>query len=150
MDKKEIVIYQSKTGAIEFKGDVEKDTIWASQAQIADAFEVNVRTVNEHILNIYKTKELLKNSTIRKFRIVQKEGKREITREIKHYNLDMILSVGYRVNSKKATKFRQWSTKTLKDHLIKGYTINRKKISNNYKQFLSSVEDVKKLIKIDS
>lgn len=146
MNKKEVIIYQGKSGAIEFKGDIEKDTIWATQAQIASAFDVNVPTINEHIKNIYKTKELLENSTIRNFRIVRKEGKREVIREIQHYNLDIILSVGYRVNSKKATKFRQWATKTLKDHLIKGYTLNRKRISTNYAQFLSAVDDVKKLL----
>lgn len=146
MNKKEIIIYQTKKGAIEFRGDIEKDTIWATQAQISDAFGVNVRTVNEHILNIYSSKELNKKSTIRKFRIVRKEGKRNIFRDIQHYNLDMILSVGYRVNSKKATKFRQWATKILKDHLVKGYTINRKRISANYEQFLKSVDSVKKLL----
>lgn len=78
--------------------------------QIPSAFDVDVRTVNEHIKNIYKTNELEENSTIRKFRIVQKEGSREIEREVNHYNLDMIISVGYRVNSKTATLFRQWAT----------------------------------------
>ncbi|MFW5853659.1 MAG: virulence RhuM family protein [Patescibacteria group bacterium] len=146
MSKKEIVIYQAKSGAIEFKGDIGNETIWASQSQIAEAFEVDVRTINEHILNIYKSKELSKKTTIRNFRIVQKEGKREVSREVKHYNLDMIISVGYKVNSKKATKFRQWATKTLKDHLTKGYTINRKRITKNYHEFLKSVEEIKKLL----
>ncbi|MEX0919049.1 MAG: virulence protein RhuM/Fic/DOC family protein [Candidatus Paceibacterota bacterium] len=146
MKKNNIIIYQAKSGALEFKSDLKEDTIWASQIQIAEAFKVNVRTVNEHIINIYKTKELFKKGTIRKFRIVQKEGNREISRDIQHYNLDIILSVGYRVNSKKATKFRQWATKTLKDHLVKGYTINRKRIDKNYLEFLRSVEEVKKLL----
>ncbi len=101
--KTDIIIYQSKNGKIEFKGDFEKDTIWASQKQIAKVFNVNIRTINEHLQNIYKNKELEKKSTIRKFQIVQKEGNRNINREITFYNLDAILSIGYRVNSKQAT-----------------------------------------------
>ncbi len=148
--KNNIVIYQSKSGAIELKGDFKHETVWATQAQIAEAFDVNVRTINEHITNIYKTNELNKGSTIRNFRIVQKEGKREVEREISHYNLDMILSVGYRVNSKNATKFRQWATKTLKSHIVDGYTINPTRIEKNYEAFLSAVEKVKLLIPQDT
>jgi len=146
MEKNKIIIYQHKSGAIEFKGDFTKETIWATQAQMALAFNVNVRTINEHIKNIYKTKELTEKSTIRNFRIVQDEGGRNITRIIKHYNLDMILSVGYRVNSKTATRFRQWSTKILRQHIIQGYTINKKRIAKNYNEFLQMVESVKKLL----
>lgn len=144
--QKNIVIYQSKSGAIELKGDLQAETIWASQAQVADAFDVDVRTINEHIKNIYKTDELDERSTIRKFRIVQKEGKREVEREVKHYNLDMILSVGYRVNSKKATQFRQWATKTLRVHITQGYTINRRRIARNYDEFMKAVADIQILL----
>lgn len=140
------VIYQAPNGAIELRGDVERETVWASQIQIAEAFDVDVRTINEHIQNIYKTTELKEGSTIRKFRIVQKEGKREVSREVNHYNLDMILSVGYRVNSKNATQFRQWATKTLRDHITKGYTINRKRIAKNYDAFMRSVADIQALL----
>ncbi len=101
-NKNEIIVFQNKSGAIEFKGDFEKETLWATQMQIADAFDVNIRTVNEHIKNIYKTEELSEKPTIRKFRIVQKEGKREVEREVQRYNLDMLLSAGYHVNSKKS------------------------------------------------
>lgn len=87
---KELVIYQAKNGALELRGDFKHETVWATQAQIATAFDVSVPTINEHIKNIYKTKELEQNPTIRKFRIVQKEGKREIERDVIHYNLDMI------------------------------------------------------------
>ena len=90
--KNDIVIYQAKSGAIELRGDTSHETIWATQAQIATAFNVDVRTVNEHIQNILKTKELTKSSTVRNFRTVQREGRREVEREVKHYNLDMILS----------------------------------------------------------
>ncbi|MEI6843119.1 MAG: virulence protein RhuM/Fic/DOC family protein [bacterium] len=146
ISKNSVVIYQAKNGAIELRGDFSRDTVWATQAQIASAFDVDVRTINEHIKNIYKTKELFESSTIRKFRIVQKEGERKIEREINHYNLDMILSVGYRVNSKKATQFRQWATKTLRGHIVDGYTINKKRITQNYEQFLEAISTIKKLL----
>ena len=146
INENKIVIYQTKSGALEFRGDVKSETIWATQAQIAGAFNVNVRTINEHIINIFKTEELLEKSTIRNFRIVQKEGNRNIEREIKHYNLDVILSVGYRVNSKQATNFRIWATKTLREHITKGYTINRKQISKNYDSFLKTVESIQNLL----
>ncbi|MGB2580201.1 MAG: RhuM family protein [Minisyncoccia bacterium] len=144
--KKEIIIYQAKSGAIALRGDFGKETVWATQAQIAVAFDVDVRTINEHIKNIYKTKELLESTTIRNLRIVQNEGKREVEREVKHYNLDMILSVGYRVNSKKATAFRHWATKTLRAHIVDGYTINRTRIAKNYDAFAQAVADVKALL----
>lgn len=143
---KQLIIYQAKSGAIELRGDFDQETIWATQAQIASAFDVDVRTINEHIKNIYKTGELREPPTIRNFRIVQKEGKRFIEREINHYNLDIILSVGYRVNSKKATMFRQWATKTLREHITKGYTINRKRIAQNYDSFMKAVADIQILL----
>ncbi len=143
---REVVIYQSKTGAIELKGDFRQETIWATQAQIALAFGVDVRTINEHVKNIYRSEELKEKSTIRNFRIVQKEGKRLIEREVHHYNLDMIILVGYRVNSKTATKFRQWATKTLREHITKGYTINRKQIGKNYDKFMKAVVDIQSLL----
>lgn len=134
-----VVVYQTKSGALELRGDSKNETVWATQAQIAVAFGVNVRTVNEHIKNIYKTEELSESSTIRNFRIVQNEGRRVIEREVQHYNLDMIISVGYRVNSKTATNFRIWATKTLKQHIVSGYTINRARISKNYDEFMATV-----------
>ncbi len=146
MKKSNLVIYQAKNGAIELRGDFSRETVWATQAQIALAFGVDVRTINEHIKNIYSSGELRELSTIRKFRIVQKEGDREVEREIGHYNLDMILSVGYRVNSKTATRFRQWATKTLREHITKGYTINRRRIASNYTAFLKSVADIQALL----
>ena len=144
--KKGVVIYQAKSGAIELRGDFSRDTIWASQIQIASAFEVDARTINEHIQNILKTKEIGEKSTIRNFRTVQTEGKREVEREVKHYNLDMILSVGYRVNTMKATQFRQWATKTLREHITKGYTVNRKQIAKSYDAFMKSVADIQALL----
>ncbi len=125
--KGEIVIYQSKDGP---KLDVllEKETVWLTQKQMALLFDKGIPTINEHIKNIYKEGELEEKSTIRKFRIVQKEGGRLVERDIDFYNLDVIISVGYRVKSLRGTQFRIWATKTLKEHLIKGYTINEKRL----------------------
>lgn len=148
--KNNVVIYQAKSGAIELKGDIGRETVWATQAQIAEAFDVTVRTINEHIQNIIKTEELQEKTTLRNFRIVQKEGKREVERDIKHYNLDMILSVGYRVNSKKATIFRQWATKTLRNYIVDGFVVDKKRIAKNYTHFLTIVDDIKKLLPVSS
>ncbi len=141
--KKETIIYQAKSGAIELKEDLKEETVWASQKQLAHIFSVKVPTINEHILNIFKTNELEKNSVIRKFRITATDGKSYLT---KHYNLDAIISVGYRVNSLKATQFRIWATKTLKQHIVHGYTINPSKIDKNYQSFIQAVEEVKQLV----
>ncbi len=143
---KGVIIYQTKSGAIELRGDFQAETVWATQTQIASAFSVDVRTINEHIQNVLKTKELTEKATIRNFRIVQKEGKREVERDVKHYSLDMILSVGYRVNSKTATQFRQWATKTLRQHIVQGYTINKKRVAENYQQFVDAVDNIKQLL----
>lgn len=143
---RDVVVYQTKSGAIELRGDNVHETVWATQAQIADVFWVDVRTVNEHIKNIYKMKELTEEGTIRNFRIVRKEGHREVFRDVMHYNLDMILSVGYRVNSKTATEFRQWATKTLRDHIVKGYTFNASRIATQYDAFIKDVRNIQALL----
>ena len=142
-NKKGLVIYQAKSGAIELRGDFTRETIWATQAQIAEVFSVNVRTVSEHLVNIFKNKELSRDSVIRNFRNTATDGK---TYNTQFYNLDAIISVGYRVNSKTATLFRQWATKTLREHITKGFTVNPKIIKHNYAQFLSVVDDIKKLL----
>ena len=144
--KKEIIIYQGKSGAIELKGDFKHETIWASLDQIANVFERDKSVISRHLRNIYKEKELDKFSTVAKNATVQIEGRRRVERIIEYYNLDAIISVGYRVNSKKATEFRKWATKTLRQHILQGYTINRKRIGKNYDAFLKAVEDVKKLL----
>lgn len=143
---KEIVIYQAKSGAIELRGDFGQETIWATQAQMAMVFNVTPQNITLHLKNIFRDKELDKNSTCKESLQVQKEGNREIKRKIKLYNLDVIIAVGYRINSNVGTKFRQWATKTLKAHVLDGYTINRSRIAQNYKAFLKSVEQVKKLL----
>jgi prophage maintenance system killer protein len=140
---KNLAIYQAENGAIELKLDENQESFWASQKQIADIFSVDVKTINEHIRNIYNSEELKKKSTIWKFQIVQKEGNRDINREVFHYNLDMVISIGYRVNSKTATKFRIWATKTLKQHITKGYTINKNLLNQKKDLYLKALEDIK-------
>lgn len=139
-------IYQMANGGIQLKTDVEHDTIWANLAQIAELFETDKSGISRHINSIYHSGELDKMGTIANFATVQTEGKREISRNIQYFSLDVILSVGYRVNSKKATHFRQWATKTLKDHIHKGYTINKNRIQKNYDDFIKAVDDVKNLL----
>ena len=109
----QIILYRTQDGAVQVEVMYQADTFWLSQKQLSELFDVDVRTVNEHLQNIYKSGELLQSSTIRKIRIVQREGKRDVTREIDFYNLDAAISVGYRVNSTQATQFRIWATRTL-------------------------------------
>ena len=139
-------MYQAKSGAIELRGDAQKETLWATQAQIADVFGVERSVVTKHIRNIYKEKELEQKATCAKFAQVQTEGSRVVERSLEHYNLDTIISVGYRVNSKTATQFRQWATRTLHEHITKGYTINKKQIGKNYEAFIKSVAEVQALL----
>jgi len=130
-------------GEIELKVSVDSDTVWLTQKQIAELFEVTKQNISLHIIEIFKTNELLKSSTVKKFLTVQKEGNREVTRNIEHYNLDMIISVGYRVNSKKATSFRQWATSVLKNYITNGYVINSDKITHD--RFVSLENKVEQL-----
>lgn len=148
--EEKIAIYQSPNGAIQLKADIKQDTIWASLMQIVALFETDKSGISRHINNIYKTGELSKKGTVAKFATVQKEGGREVSRNVEHYSLDVILSIGYRINSKKATHFRQWATKTLKDHIYKGYTINRNRVQKNYSEFLKVIDDVKTLLPADT
>jgi len=131
MDKcseSDMIIYND--GELELSVSVGKETLWLTQKQIAELFEVTVPNINMHIKAIYKEEELFENRTIQKYLIVQQEGKRTVKREVEHYNLDVVISVGYRVNSKKATTFRQWATKILKNYITDGYVINSEKITN--------------------
>jgi len=144
--KKEVVIYQAKSGAIELKGDFSKETFWATQAQIAEMFDVTPQNVTLHLGNIFKDKELEIKATCKESLQVQIEGKRKIERNVKLYNLDAIIAVGYRINSTVGTKFRQWATKTLRTHIVDGYTINRSRIGKNYDAFMKSVGDIQALL----
>ena len=108
----------------------EGEAIWLTQALIAELFQKDVRTINEHLVNIFAEGELTREATIRKFRIVRTEGKREVAREIEHYNLEAILSVGYRVRSHRGTQFRQWATARLSEYLVKGFTMDDERLKN--------------------
>lgn len=142
-DSKQIVIYQAPSGAIELRGDITKETIWATQSQMAAVFGVNPQAVTKHLINIYTEGELSKEATCSKMEQVQIEGKRIVHRTVEFYSLDAIISVGYRISSKTGTKFRQWATKTLREHIIDGYTLNQKRIyelkENQFKEFEEAV-----------
>ena len=144
--KSNLIIYQTKSGALELKGDFSHETIWATLDQIAQVFGRDKSVISRHFSSIYREKELDRQATVAKNATVQKEGNREVRRVIEYYNLDAIISVGYRVNSKTATQFRQWATKTLRAHITQGFTINKKRIGKNYEKFLLAVEEVKKLL----
>ena len=136
MDKKgAILFYKTEDGKSQLDVRLEDETIWLNQYQLADLLKTDRTSIPKHISNIYKSRELSEKSTCAKFAQVQKEGNRVVTREIQYYNLDMIISVGYRVNSKRGTQFRIWATQTLKDHLIKGYTINEKRLQEQQKKW---------------
>ena len=124
MNSGEILIYQNKDGTIKIDVRLEEDTVWLSQAQIALLFGKARTTITEHINNVYQENELEQNSTCRKFRQVQLEGNREVERDIDFYNLDVIISVGYRVKSQQGTQFRIWATQRLKEYIVKGFALN--------------------------
>lgn len=142
----EVVIFQSKNGAIELRGDVKMKTIWANRMQMAKIFSVNPQAITKHIRNIYTEKELLRKATSSKMELVQNESGRLVKRKIDIYNLDVIISVGYRISSIAGTKFRQWATKILREHVTKGYTINPRVIKNNYVEFQKAIENIKHLL----
>ncbi len=125
-----ILLYQTAEGKVNVEVTYLEESFWLTQKAMAELFGVDVRTINEHIQNIYFSNELDKIPTNRKIRIVQTEGKREVSREIDFYNLDAIIAVGYRVNSKQATQFRIWATKTLKEFIIKGFVLNDEMLKN--------------------
>jgi prophage maintenance system killer protein/prophage antirepressor-like protein len=142
--KPHTIIYQAKNGAIELKGDWTQDTIWASQAQITDLFQVDQSVVSRHIKNIFKDYEVDKESNMQKMHIANSD------KPVNLYSLDVILGVGYRTNSKVAIEFRKWATQTLKQHITKGYSINKKVLAQNYDEFLKAIETVKTLIPANS
>ena len=120
----EIILYQTEDGRTRIQCRFENETLWLTQALISELFQVTVPTVNEHLKGIYAEGELAAGATIRKFRIVRSEGKREVAREIEHYNLDAILAVGFRVRSHRGTQFRQWAIGRLNEYLVKGFTMD--------------------------
>lgn len=127
----DLILYESTTGKVRVEVTYEDESFWLSQLQMAELFGVDVRTVNEHLRNIYDTSELDENATIRIFRIVRSEGNRSVSRNIQYYSLDAIISVGYRVNSVQATQFRIWATNTLREFIIKGFVLDDERLKLN-------------------
>ncbi len=146
MIDKELLIYQAKDWEIVLKEDSKNETIWANLNQIATIFDVQKPAISKHLKNIYSDGELEKKWTISILETVQKEWNRIVKRNIEYYNLDVIISVWYRVNSKKATKFRIWASKILKEHITQWFTLNKNRILQNYDKFIQAIEDVKKIL----
>lgn len=144
--KGEIVIYKDNQGP-ELQVEMDGETVWLSQAQMADLFQKDRDTISEHIQNVYKEAELSQNQTTRKFRVVQTEGQKQVEREVNFYNLDVIISVGYRVKSRRGTQFRIWATNRLRDFLVKGFAINEKRLKDaeNLQVKLKELEGVHKV-----
>lgn len=126
----EFLIFTAQAGEKSIEARYEDDTVWLAQKLMAELFAVDVRTVSEHLKNVYDAEELQREATIRKFRTVQVEGERQVARNVDFYNLDAIISVGYRVNSVRATQFRQWATGVLREFALKGYVLDRKRMEN--------------------
>ena len=148
----EIIIYQNEEGQTDIEVKLEDETLWLSQKQMAELFGVTKQNISLHIQNIYEEQELMPQATIKKYLTVQTEGKRKVKREIEHYNLDMIISVGYRVKSKIATRFRQWATKRLKEYIIKGFIIDDERLKeakNSYfDELLERIRDIRSSEKV--
>ena len=143
MNNSEIKIFQSEDGQTTIEVKLENETVWLNQYQLEELFTTNRTSINRHISNIYKTQELREGSTCAKITQVQKEGNRDITRNIKYYNLDVIIAVGYRVNSKRGTEFRIWANKVVKEYLIKGYSINERRLKQQNAQLKELQQSVK-------
>ena len=138
-----IEIYQTKDNKTEIKVHFDNETLWMNQKQIAEVFGTEIPAINKHIKNIIKEGELKAEATISVLEIVQKEGKREVARKIDFYNLDMIISVGYRVNSSKATQFRIWATERLKNYLVKGFAVNERRVGEYQKNLIELQKTIK-------
>ena len=149
----EILIYQTDDGQTNIEVKIEDDTVWLTQQQMSELFQTSRTNVVEHIKHIYEEGELDEISTCRNFRQVRKEGNREVTRQIPHYNLDMIISLGYRIKSVIATRFRPWATKRLKEYMIKGFTIDDERLKGNgggnyWKELLDRIRDIRSSEKV--
>lgn len=123
-----IEIYQSPSGTTEISVKFQQDSVWLSQAQLVELYQSSKANVSEHIKHIFEEGELMKEATVRKFRTVRQEGNRQVIRELEYYNLDMIISLGYRIKSQIATHFRIWATQRLREYLVQGYSINQKRL----------------------
>ncbi len=139
-----ILIYEDTEKAVDVRLDEGRETVWLTQRQMSELFDKDIRTINEHVLNVYEEGELEREPTIRKFRIVRQEGSRQVMRAIEHYNLDVIISVGYRVKSQAGTRFRQWATRVLRDHLTQGWTLHQQRFEANARELEAAMALVRK------
>lgn len=135
MANSEIILYSTPQGEIKIEVILQDETVWLTQRAMGELFGVSKKTISEHLGNIYKSNELQREATVRKIRTVQNEGEREVARNLEFYNLDAIISVGYRVNSHQATQFRIWATKTLKEFIIKGFVLDDERLKQGKKLF---------------
>lgn len=152
-ENNEIIIYQSEDGETRIDVKVAGETVWLSQQQMADLYQSSRSNVVEHIKHIYEDGELDEESTCRNFRQVRQEGSREVTREIPFYNLDMIISLGYRIRSVIATRFRRWATERLKEYIIKGFTMDDERLKGNgggayWRELLDRIRDIRSSEKV--
>jgi hypothetical protein len=149
----EIILYTTEDGIIKINVQLENETVWLTQKQLVELYQTAKSTVSEHIKNIYTDEELTPDATVRKIRTVQNEGKREVERALDYYNLDMIIALGYRINSKIATQFRIWATQRLKEYIVKGFTMDDERLKNlgggNYwKELLGRIRDIRSSEKV--
>lgn len=143
----ELQIYQNDDGSLQLNVQLQDETLWLSQAQMAQLFGTSTDNIGLHIKNIFKSQELNEPATTEDFSVVRQEGTRQVKRKVKYYNLDVIISVGYRVNSVNATRFRQWATATLKQHLVKGYSLNQQRLSQNALELEKALQLAKQLLR---
>ena len=148
-----ILIYISKDGKIKVDVNLKNESIWMSQDMMAKLYDTTKNNISMHLKNIFDEGELIKELTVKKFLTVQKEGNRSVKRNIEYYSLDAIIAVGYRINSKKATEFRIWATRILKEYMIKGFSINEEKLKNNgtnpyFEELLSKIRDIRSSEKV--
>ena len=140
-----ILVYEVPGGGVRVEVKLDRDTVWLTQRQMADLFDTSTDNVGLHLKNVFADSELEEAGTTEDFSVVQSEGKRRVRREVKHYNLDAIISVGYRVNSHRGVRFRQWATQTLREHLVRGYTINRQRFEHNARELEAALALVRKV-----
>lgn len=151
--RSDLLLYQTEDGRTRIQVRLENETVWLTQKMMAELFQKDVRTINEHIRNIYDEGELKPEGTIRKFRIVQIEGARQVSRETDFYNLDVIISVGYRVKSHRGTQFRIWATQRLREYIIKGFTLDDERLKeagggNYFDELLARIRDIRSSEKV--
>lgn len=143
-NKAPIVIYDTADQAVEVRLDAARDTVWLTQEQMTAIFDVQKAAISKHLKNIYQDGELEREGTVSKMETVRAEGKRQVVRQIEHYNLDAIISVGYRVNSRRAVSFRQWATRILREHLTQGWTLNQQRFETNARELEAALALVRK------